>query len=259
MDKSLIFMIAINSEGTKIPTLDYAKYSIDSWEKYTLKHGIDFQVIHESIDKRLKKPIWMKEYIYQYGKKYDKIGVVDCDTIISPNAPNIFDQIDPEKFYGVNDLCDLNWLFSSIQSRQKWFPNVEMDIFKYLNAGVLFFGNRYLEIFKELLFFYFDHKEEIDNWSQGGGIEQTLLNFHLQKNKVDIELLDPAWNLLSIHRKNMFIGNWQLHPEFKGQVFKDQPESWPYFMKYAYIWHFTGFPIEDRIRMMQITHELIQE
>ena len=95
------------------------------------------------------------------------------------------------------------------------------------------------------------NKDEI-NAIKGGGKEQTLLNFVLQKNKVQIELLSPEWNLLSIHRKNMFVNNWQLN-----QIDPNNHQV-PHFLKYGKIWHFTGFPIEDRVRIMKQTWDIIK-
>jgi lipopolysaccharide biosynthesis glycosyltransferase len=175
--------------------------------------------------------------------RYEKIGIVDSDTMIRWDAPNIFDQFNIDDFCGVNDLCDLNWLFESIGNRQQFFPNTKLYINQYLNAGVLFFGSKYLYVFKELLDFYLSNRSEIDSIKTGGK-EQTLLNFVLQQSKVKIKLISPAWNLLSIHRKNMFTHNWQLNID-----------PMPYFMKYAYIWHFTGFPIENRVNVMRQTWE----
>ena len=40
----------------------------------------------------------------------------------------------------------------------------------------------------------------------------------------------------------MFTHNWQLNED-----------NTPFFIKYAYIWHFTGFPVEDRIKIMKQT------
>lgn len=243
MSKNLIYIVAIDGPTT-IPNSDYAKYSIDSWEKYCDKYGIDLLVLTES-NPNITYPIWNKELIYMYGKKYDKIGIVDSDTIIKPDAPNIFDLFESDEFCGVNDLCDLNWLLSSIEQRQHFFPGVNLDLNKYLNAGVLFFGNKYLSIFEDLYWFYQENSRKIDS-IKGGGREQTLLNFVIQSNDVKVRLLDPSWNLLSIHRKNMFIHNWQLNIS-----------ETPYFIKYAYIWHFTGFPIEDRVEVMRQVHEYI--
>jgi len=246
MNKNLIYIVNIDSATSKFQNSDYAQYSILTWEHYCKRHNIDLIVCTKS-DPRFKFPIWNKELIYNVGKDYDKLGIVDSDTMVRWDAPNIFDQVEPDKFYGVNDLCDINWLMESIEQRQRFFPNIEIDLMKYLNAGVLFFGKRYLYVFKTLLNFYLENQDEIHKIN-GGGKEQTLLNFVLKSENVDVSLLEPSWNLLSIHRKNMFQNNWQL---------KIDPT--PYFIKYAYVWHFTGFPIEDRTRLMQQTWEATKQ
>ena len=285
MKKNLIYVVAIDDPNAKIPANDYFQYSRPTWEHYCDRHDIDLIVQREHQFDDTIKPIWNKELISEIGKGYEKIGIVDSDTMVRWDAPNIFDQFSEDEFCGVNDLCDLNWLFKSIGDRQHFFPYVKMDLSNYLNAGVLFFGNRYLFIFERLLHFYIDYKDEIDA-IKGGGREQTLLNFFLQQShnmlfspcgcgigvyneplhwddmsgkihcsacgaeilwhqKVNIKKLSPAWNLLSIHRKNMFTHNWQL-----------DSDKTPYFMKYAYVWHFTGFPIEDRVNVMRQTWEM---
>jgi hypothetical protein len=246
VNKNLIYVTSIDSETSKFKDSEYAQYCIKTWEHYCKRHNIDLKVLTEDRLKT-KYPIWNKELVCQYGEGYDKIGVVDSDTMVRWDAPNIFEFTDPAKFYGVNDLCDLNWLLDSVKQRQKFFPDVKLDLMKYLNAGVLFFGAEHLFILYKFLIFVLTREEEI-NAIKGGGKEQTLLNFFLQKNNVEIETLHPEWNLLSIHRKNMFTGNWQL-----------KIDPLPYFLKYAYVWHFTGFPIEDRINVMKQTWDLIKQ
>lgn len=245
-NKNLIYIVAIDSDTTKIANSDYAQYSLKTWEFWCKKNGVDLIIMRENGNPPFEFPIWNKEKIYVIGEDYDKIGIVDSDTMVKWDMPNIFELMKDGKFYGVNDLCDINWLLASIHDRQRFFPDVEMDIFKYINAGVLFFGKEHLQVFKTLLDFYLKNQDEI-HAIKGGGKEQTLLNFVLQSEGVDIELLSPAWNLLSIHRKNMFQNNWQL---------KIDPT--PYFIKYAYIWHFTGFPIEERVQVMKSTWEATQ-
>ena len=117
---------------------------------------------------------------------------------------------------------------------------MEIDYNKYINAGVVFFTKKHLDVFKQVLDFYLENREELDNWNKGGGKEQTIFNFHLVKNNIDVKLLKPEWNLISIHRKDMFNHNWQL-----------KEDTTPFFIKYAYVWHFTGFPVEDRIGIMK--------
>lgn len=247
-------MVAVDHDSSRYKNDDYAQYAIKSWQHWCDKHGIDF-IVNREHDQRFGRPIWNKELIYEIGKGYDKIGIVDSDTMIHPQSPNIFELFSEDEFCGVNDLCDLGWLMSSIDLYQKFFPNVEMDIFKYINAGVLFFGKKHLPLFEQLLNLYFENKSELDAWNKGGGREQTLLNFILQEAEVPITLLSPAWNLLSIHKKNMFRNNWQLHPQFQHVQF-NEPDSFPHFMKYGHVWHFTGFPVEAREYTMSVVWDL---
>ena len=246
MNKNLIYIVAVDDPGSKIQVNEYFQYSEPTWEHYCKKYNIDLIIAREHGFDVSYRAIWNKELIFDVGKGYDKIGIVDADTMIRWDAPDIFQQFSTEEFCGVNDLCDLNWLFKSISDRQFIFPDTILDLNTYLNAGVLFFGGKYREIFERLLITYIHNKPEIDKIA-GGGKEQTLLNFMLKYNKVPITLLSPAWNLLSIHRKNMFTNNWQL-----------KIDNIPHFMKYAYVWHFTGFPVEARIQLMQQTWEMVK-
>lgn len=242
---NLIYIVNINDNSKQVKCSDYAQYSIKTWEYYCKKWGIDLLVIDENVG-NYSQPIWNKELVYKFGKGYDKIGIVDSDTMVRWDAPNIFDLV-TDGVYGVNDLCDLNWLMSSINDRQHFFPNVKLDLMKYLNAGVLFFTKDVLKSFYHLMNFYLDQKHEFDKLTSGGK-EQTLLNFQFVEDNVKINLIEPSWNLLSIHRKNMFTGNWQL---------KTDPT--PYFIKYAFVWHFTGFPIEDRVKIMADVWNYVKE
>ena len=117
----------------------------------------------------------------------------------------------------------------------------------YFNAGVLFFTKKHLDIFKDLLDFYLENKEELDNWSLGGGREQTLLNFFVNKHKPNFKKLSPAYNLYHLPRKDILKNNWQL-----------KEDATPFFIKYGKIWHFTGFPVEQRKNLMSQTWNIIK-
>lgn len=241
MSKNCIYMVNIPTDSSKIDVRDYAQYSIATWEHYCSRHDIDL-IVNTEPDPRFTYPIWNKELVYIKANGYERIGIVDCDTMIRWDAPNIFDLIYPKKIYGVLDHCDLNWLLGSVNDRKHFFPDVDLDIFKYVNAGVIFMCNDQLHIFEKLLDFYLENKTEIEK-IKGGGREQTLLNYFIQKH-TEVELLQPSWNLISIHKKNMFGNNWQL-----------KQDAQPYFMRYAWLWHFTGFAIEDRVRIMRETYD----
>jgi hypothetical protein len=244
-------MIAIDDPNSKYDHTIYSKISEQSWRYYCNKHNIDFVLIDENLKGITEndKPIWNKEAVIALTdlSKYEKIGIVDCDTIIKWDSPNIFEQYDDE-FCGVNDLADMSWLLNSIKNYSDvFFPQFDIDISKYINAGVIFFHNKHIPLFQEFFKFYLENKTILNKWNKGGGREQTLLNYHLQTSNIKIKLLRPEWNLFSIHRKNMFLNNWQ------------KQDKTPHFLKYSYVWHFTGFPIEERQKIMQDLWENIKQ
>ena len=67
-------------------------------------------------------------------------------------------------------------------------PNFEMNLEKYINAGVVYLDNSSLSVYDKLRDFYFKNKEKLDSWNRGGGKEQTLFNFVLQTSDYDVKL-----------------------------------------------------------------------
>ena len=147
----------------------------------------------------------------------------------------------------VQDNANLRWLNDSVKHYGgDFFPDYKINLDKYINAGVVYLDNDSLSVYKHLRDFYFEHQEELDNWNKGGGREQTLFNFLLQINNYDVNLLPPIWNMFAMHKKEMFSHNWQ-----------DGDDKTPFFIKYSWVWHFTGFPIEDRTRIMKQTWDMV--
>ena len=241
-----IYMVALNHNKSQYQHSVFADYSIKSWEYWCEKNGVDFHCVTEH-DERYGFPIWNKLNVVEVCKDYDKVGIVDCDTMIRWDAPNIFDEV-VDGVYGVHDVANLRWREDSIRTRQHFFPNHEMDLEKYINAGVVFLDNKSLSVYDKLREFYFEHQEELDNWTKGGGKEQTLFNFHLQSLGYKVNIIPPIWNLVSMHKTELLQHNFQ-----------DGDDKTPFFIKYGYVWHFTGFQIEDRERLMKETWNLVGE
>ena len=127
MSKNLIYMVAIDHHTSQVKVTDYSKYSIPAWQSWCKKNDIDFMVITEH-DDRFDKPIWNKELVFKnIGDKYDKIGIVDSDTIIKWDAPNIFDMYEDE-FCGVVDNDSYYFLYNSINAYGKFFPDVKLNL-----------------------------------------------------------------------------------------------------------------------------------
>jgi hypothetical protein len=183
--KYLIYIVAIDHSQSLNKNSDYSKYCLNTWKYWCNKHNIDLHIATEH-DNRFKYAVWNKELIYEIGQDYDKIGIIDSDTMIRWDAPNIFEQIN-EEIAGVVDTSDLRWILNSLNNYGDAFFKewTQPDIDEYFNAGVLFFDKKYLNIFKQVLDFYLENKIKLDNWKKGGGKEQTVLNYFLTKNKVN--------------------------------------------------------------------------
>ena len=246
MSKNLIYTTAINHDTSTFSNSDYSQYCLNTWQAWCDKNGVDFFVIDKH-DSRYKYPVWNKDLIFEYvGDKYDKIMYVDSDTMIKWDAPNPFDTYNDE-FCTATDRASLKWILNSIDAYQPFFKKTKLNLETYFNSGVCMFTKEHKPIFEKLIEFYERNSASLDG-IKGVGKVQTVLNFMLEKEGVKRKTIPPTWNLFSIHKKNMFRHNWQLNEDMT-----------PFFIKYAYIWHFTGFPIEDRTKIMKQVWEQYKE
>lgn len=244
MNKCLVHMVAVDGSYNHSST---AQLSANTWKYWAEKNNVDFIMDTES-DPRFKNAIWNKFLMFKRFPNYDKYVSIDCDTMIKWDAPNFFDQMENDIFYAVNDLSSLRWIKQSINDRQKWFPNIKLDYETYWNSGVIWCTKHHEKMFDDMIEIYLNNKEEFDNWNKGGGVVQTLLNFIFTKRNYKLKLIPPVWNLFSMHKTEMFSHNWQ-----------DGEDKTPFFIKYAYIWHFTGFAIEQRLNVMQQVWDLYSQ
>lgn len=107
---------------------------------------------------------------------------------------------------------------------------------EYINSGVLFFTKNHKYVFEEVLKFYNNNKQVLDNWSvPNTGRDQTVLNLILNKLKVNKKYLDFRFNTMRLIKNDWLQHNWQLNEDRS-----------PFFIKYSHIWHFTGCSIKER-------------
>jgi len=251
MNKNLVYIVSIDHNSSRYNFSNFSKHCIDSWKYWCEKNKIDFYLQSES-NPNVGIPIWNKEFVFTNFKenKYDKIAVVDSDTMIKWDAPNFFNLYDDE-FCGVLDTANLRWTYNSINTYKNHFEEfkqTELSIYEYINAGVLMFCKEHKYVFDYLMNFYLKHKYILDNWNVPGvGKEQTIFNLTLKKLNIKQKYLSPEWNLISMNKRGMFNHNWQLN---KRQV--------PFFIDYSYIWHFTGIPIESKQSIIEQTWSFIK-
>ena len=147
------------------------------------------------------------------------------------------------KFVGWRDIDNLNWVYKSKVGYKEFFDGFELDLTKYISSGLIIFNEKHKELFQSFKKLYYDNVDTFVNLQDklvGKGTEQTPLNYWLQINDVDVKLdLPLSWKLTHIHRKEMYSYNWQL----------DEDKT-PFFIKYGYVWNFSGFDKDKRTEIM---------
>ena len=87
---NLIYILTIDHPSSVHRCSDYSQFCVNTWKYWCDKHGVDLITETES-DSRFGNPKWNKLCITDVGKDYDKIGIIDSDTMVKWNAPNIFE------------------------------------------------------------------------------------------------------------------------------------------------------------------------
>ena len=220
--KRLIYQVYLGNES------NLYNFCTESVKRYCDKYSIDYIVQKKPILKiqpdvknmgrsmqsfqRLGYlPIYEKENAFSYLNDYDEIAIIDADIYIRDNAPNIFDELGDSTFAGVverdmpitlkyankiksystgqyGSLKDVDWKWND---RGGEFMNMGMmmfskDILKYLN------GNTPHEFINRPEFKRF--VDGLGNWKWS--TDQTLLNYWIKKEKMNVKNLSWKWNTL---------------------------------------------------------------
>ena len=93
MKKNIVFQVNIKGKRHK----SAFDYSTKSWKNWSSKNNCEVFILDDFVvDESYMKPNWQKWYVYDLLESsnidYDKICVVDADTIIHPDCPNFFDE-----------------------------------------------------------------------------------------------------------------------------------------------------------------------
>ena len=146
-------------------------------------------------------------------------------------------------------LENLRWLHEGIQGYKNLFNGFEFDIKKYISCGFQIFDESHKPFLQELKDYYYDNVDEILRLQQtiGRGTDQPVYNYLLQMKKVKVKSLPPPFMLTHLNRFDWFSHNWQLKEDLT-----------PFFIKYGYIWFFSGFDRTQRHSLMNQTWDIIK-
>lgn len=259
MNKNVVWWTAIKSklvdQITKYGGYDWFEYSRKTWEYWCEKNNCIFVPFENAIESTVKvkptyqKSMFMFDEIERLGIKYDKIWVIDSASMIKWDCPNIFNLVD-DRLVAWRDMDNLKWTYDSMVGYKPLFNNFNFDMFKYINAGNIIINKKHRDVFLGFKEFCYKNMETLKKYEEvvGLGTDQTPLNYWLQMHNVEMNLTLPdAYNLTHIHRREMFMHNWQLKDDIT-----------PFFIKYGYVWRFNGLLKHHRGKVMLDTWNVVK-
>lgn len=259
MSKNVVFWVSIKSPefSVKYGGYDWMDISKKSWQYWCNKHDCVFYHYDTPTDTDIVKhrvtwQRWFDVFDRLDSEKinYDKVYMVDANTIVHWDCPNFFELVD-NRWTCWRDLDNLRWIYDSVIGYKKYFNNFKFDVSEYRNTGCVIINKEHKQFLQLVKDFYYDNFEQLNEAQESTvkkGTDQTPMNYLLQMNKIDTNMELPiSYKLTHLHRKEMFSYNWQL-----------QEDQTPFFIKYGYIWFFNGMAKNLRTELMTKTWDLIK-
>jgi lipopolysaccharide biosynthesis glycosyltransferase len=227
--KNVVFMVNISESKKPGRTTPY-EFSIKSWKHYCKRHNLSFMLLEERIvDETQMNANWHKLYALQLLEssevEYDKVLIVDGDTIVHPDAPNIFD-VCGDGFCAVHNDGSYDWLLRSMEIYSKFlFGGAMFPFWKYFNSGIIVVNKKHRELLNEILDFYHDNQDTIRHLQESYhvGTDQPVINFFVHGNQIDFQMLPYEWNMQDLTRREI-LGFDML------------------FTKFGWVYHFNAIP-----------------
>lgn len=212
--RNCIIIPSFNNFKNQLP------YGILSWEYYGKKHNIDVIIPNKPTPDSPagnsgELGAWAKwDGVNDIIEDYDNFLMVDADTMVRWDSPNIFQTIKINSFNAVLDGKAGYWHFPQWRDLDNFSPNLDL----YFNTGLQSFSKEIGKSIIKNLPIYFDFwgKRHLNN-IRIDAFEQTAINLIIQKLKIPTNLLSTRFN-------NLVLNNYD---DFS-------------FVNENYIWHFTG-------------------
>ena len=223
--KRLIYQVSVGKPSalykhcTESATNYCKKYGIDHFVQRTphLRIRPDIFVTNRSTESYEKHggylPIYEKENAFDcFDKGYDQIAIIDADIYIRPDAPNIFDEFGTDHDFGacVEREMPISGAYAmkiKQYSHMQYASLVDVDWdwrdwgAKFYNMGMIVMNKSIVPHFKGQNAREFLGRPEFKRFIDGEGAwkwstDQTLLNWWVKKQKVNVKDMDWKWNAL---------------------------------------------------------------
>jgi len=174
---------------------EMAKSTHPLMERYAAKVNAEFIVISEPII-ALKTGLptkYEKFQLYDLFEIYDRILFVDTDIVILPNAPDVFNVVDPEHFGAVSEE---SFSGASLEKRVTQEQLGELDwIRPYINSGVMVIPKSARDLFDY-------NRTTLIHWAVGDFRknhptllnDQPYLSYHINKLHIKFQELSYRFN-----------------------------------------------------------------
>ena len=262
MKKPIVVVPAVENKGlgNKYGGWNWMDISKTAWKYWCDKNGYQLVIydkctLSDIVKYRVTIQRWfdIHDFLDEKSIEYSKVLMVDACSVPKWDCPDLF-KLTGDNMCGSRDIDNMRWVYESVQGYKNIFDGFELDISKYMNSGWVIFNESHRELFKQFKEYYLDNFDEfykLQNEVVKRGTCQTPLNYFVQMNNVNVDFLPPEYRVSHLHRKEMLGHNWQLD----GTDYEDKT---PFFIKYGYIWVFSGFDKRVRNDLMKQTWDLVK-
>lgn len=261
--KNVLFWIGVRSKNEllqkKHGNFKYLDISKKCWQWWCNKNDVIFYEYNtpSESDTEAHRATWTRwfdvfDQLDAAGIDYNKIAVIDGSSLVRWDTPNFFELTD-DRLAAFRSLENVKWIYESVQGYQDLFPDVKFNLSKYISCGFQIFSPQHKPFLQDLKKFYYENYDTIikkQKHTVKKGTDQPVYNYFLQLHDMSVNMdLSPAFMLTHLNRFDWLSYNWQL-----------KEDSTPFFIKYGYIWFYSGFPNRaDRENLMQQTWDLIKQ
>jgi hypothetical protein len=234
--------------------LSYSAYGRATWQWWCKRHSIEFEVLDEPAQGYENDPPTVQRWAHAAtllteGGPGTEVALVDADTMIRWDTPNLFEVCDTKTGLGVViDNSFPYWNHRSIAAHRFLFPDVELPWWDYFNAGMVVLGTKHIDLLRTFLAFYVENREALKKLqaSRDVGTDQTPLNYLVKKLGVELQVLPPPFNLLRCLEAPATVFS-SLSTATTLQSLASQldivaPQAFA-FMDFAHVWHFARVPV----------------
>ena len=213
-------------------------YSVNSWKHFCDKHNCELIVWEDLLyPVDYMKITWQRYYVFDILEAndidYNQILMVDADTIVHPDCPNFFEETDNKYCGVVNNGC-YEWVTRSISGfGDELFGGKRIIQWNYINGGFQIINKNHKDFYKKVVQYYNDNsKKIIDTIAKlETATDQTIINYLLHENNIDVKYLPDCYNLVDLYRKNLIFVD-------KAFWFEDKL----HFLNAGWVYHFNAIP-----------------